>query len=29
MRHYQGLPFTTAEKEEIKNRLAGWIYNER
>lgn len=25
MRHYQGLPFTDAEKREIKKRLAGWI----
>lgn len=25
MNHYQGLPFTEAEKQEIKRRLAGWI----
>lgn len=25
MQHYQGLPFTDAEKIEIKKRLAGWI----
>jgi hypothetical protein len=25
MNHYQGLPFTEAEKTEIKRRLAGWI----
>jgi len=24
MNHYQGLPFTEAEKIEIKRRLAGW-----
>jgi len=25
LQHYQGLPFTEAEKTEIKRRLAGWI----
>jgi len=25
MNHYQGLPFTEAEKVEIQRRLAGWI----
>lgn len=25
MNHYQGLPFTEAEKTEIRRRLAGWI----
>jgi intergrase/recombinase len=25
LQHYQGLPFTPSEKEEIKRRLAGWV----
>ena len=25
MNHYQALPFTEAEKAEIKRRLAGWV----
>lgn len=29
MNHYQGLPFTGADMQEIKRRLAGWILKER
>jgi len=25
MNHYQALPFTEAEKSEIKRRLVGWV----
>lgn len=25
LRHYQGLPFTPGEKDDIKRRLAGWV----
>jgi 5-methylcytosine-specific restriction endonuclease McrA len=25
MNHYQGLPFSDVEKDEIKRRLAGWL----
>ena len=27
MNHYQGLPFSDSEKDEIRRRLAGWLLN--